>query len=154
MNTDGGGARPACGGVDCWRGTKGVPRKGVWASVNVRAWTCKALRAKHDRTSCYLRPPFLGTPWVPSGGLTPPDSCSRGVDLPSANRTPPKSSLWTLKSRIFLLYTHTYIYIYIYIYVHTYLMHFQVLFVFSFYFIWALSPIDSQYADWPYTQFA
>ena len=48
------------------RGTKGVPRKGVWASVNTRVWICKELNAKHDQTGCYLRPPFLGTPLVPS----------------------------------------------------------------------------------------
>ena len=42
--------------------TKGVPRKGVWTSVNVRVWTCKELKAEHDQTSCYSRPPFLGTP--------------------------------------------------------------------------------------------
>ena len=47
------------------RGTKGVPRKGVWTLVNMRVWTCKELRVKHDRASCYLRPPFLGTPFVP-----------------------------------------------------------------------------------------
>ena len=48
------------------RGTKGVPRKGVWTSVNLRVWTCEESRAKHDQTSCYSRPPFLGTPLVPS----------------------------------------------------------------------------------------
>ena len=48
------------------RGTKGVPRKGVGASVNMRVLTCKELRAKHHQTNCYLRPPFLGTPLVSS----------------------------------------------------------------------------------------
>ena len=36
----------------CLRGTEGVPRKGVWASVNMRVWTCKELRVKHNRTTC------------------------------------------------------------------------------------------------------
>ena len=36
------------------RGTKGVPRKGVRTSVNVRAWACRELRAKRDQASCYL----------------------------------------------------------------------------------------------------
>ena len=39
----------------CLMGTTGVPRKGVWTTVNVRVWTCKQFRAKHDRawtTSC------------------------------------------------------------------------------------------------------
>ena len=48
------------------RETKGVPRKEVWTSVNMRVWTCKESRAKHDQASCYLRPPFLGTPLAPS----------------------------------------------------------------------------------------
>ena len=51
------------------RGTKGIPRKGVWASVNTRVWKRKELRAKHDQTSFYLRPPFLGTPSVPSRNM-------------------------------------------------------------------------------------
>ena len=45
---------------------RGVPRKGVWASVNARAWACEELGVKHNQTGCYLRPPFLGAPWVPS----------------------------------------------------------------------------------------
>ena len=49
------------------RGTKGVPRKGVWTSVDMSVWTCNELRANHDQTCCYLRPPFLGAPLVPSG---------------------------------------------------------------------------------------
>ena len=53
--------------VTSFRGTKGVPRKGVWTSVNIRVWTCKELRVRHDRTGCYLRPLFLGAPSVPSG---------------------------------------------------------------------------------------
>ena len=48
------------------RGTKGVPRKVVRASVSVRVWTCKEFRVKLNQTSCYLRPPLLGTPLVPS----------------------------------------------------------------------------------------
>ena len=48
------------------RGTKGVPRKGVWTSVNTRVWTCKEVRVKHEQTSYYLRPPFLRTPLAPS----------------------------------------------------------------------------------------
>ena len=57
--------------VDPWparilRGPMGVPRKGVWTPVNMRAWTCKELRVKRDQTSCYLWLPFLGTLLVPS----------------------------------------------------------------------------------------
>ena len=48
------------------RETKGVPKKGVWTSVSMRVWTCKTLRVKCDQTRSYLRPPFLGTPSVPS----------------------------------------------------------------------------------------
>ena len=51
------------------RGAKGGPRKGVWTSVDMRVWTCKESRVKHDQTRCYLRPPFLGTPFVPSRPL-------------------------------------------------------------------------------------
>ena len=54
-----------------WRGTKGVPRKGVWTPVTMRVFKCKELRVNNDRTSCYLRPPFLGTPIVPSRALLP-----------------------------------------------------------------------------------
>ena len=43
------------------RGTKGVPRKGVWTSVHMRAWSCQESRATYDQTICYLRPPFHGT---------------------------------------------------------------------------------------------
>ena len=53
------------------RGAKGVPRKGVWASVNMRVWACNESRAKCDQTSCYLRPPFLGSPLVPSRRTRP-----------------------------------------------------------------------------------
>ena len=49
-----------------WWGTEGVPRKGVWASVNTSVWTCKWLRVSHNQASCDLPPPFLGTPLVPS----------------------------------------------------------------------------------------
>ena len=31
----------------------------------MRVWAYTELRAKHDQHSCYLRPPFLGTPLVP-----------------------------------------------------------------------------------------
>ena len=31
----------------------------------MRVWAGKELRVEHDQTSCYLRPPFLGTPLVP-----------------------------------------------------------------------------------------
>ena len=48
------------------RGTKGVPRKWVGASVNLRVRTCTEWRVKHDQTSCCLRPQILGTPLVPS----------------------------------------------------------------------------------------
>ena len=48
------------------RGAKGVPRKGVWTSVDMRVWTCNELKVKHDQIRCYLRHPFLRTPLVPS----------------------------------------------------------------------------------------
>ena len=51
------------------RGTKGVPRRGVWTSVRMRVWTCEELRVKRDQTSCCLRPPILGTPLVPSRSI-------------------------------------------------------------------------------------
>ena len=38
----------------------------VWASVDMRVWACKESWVKRDQTSCYLRPPFLGTPSIPS----------------------------------------------------------------------------------------
>ena len=49
-----------------WRGTEGVPRKGVWTSVDLRVWTRREVRVNNDQTGCYLRPLFLGTPLVPS----------------------------------------------------------------------------------------
>ena len=52
--------------LHCLEGTKGVPRKGVWTSVDMRVWTLKEWRVKHYQTSCCLRPPFLGNPLVPS----------------------------------------------------------------------------------------
>ena len=63
----------------CLRGTKGVPRKGVWASVNMRVRTCKELSGKHDQTSCYLWPPFLGTPLVPSRNTKADQRADRGT---------------------------------------------------------------------------
>ena len=39
--------------------------KVVWTPVNMRVWARKESRVKDDRTSCYLRPSFLGTPLVP-----------------------------------------------------------------------------------------
>ena len=62
-------------------GTKGVPRQGVWTSVNVRVWTCKELRVKRNQTSCYSRHPFLGTPVAPSrvgGEISESARCSWG----------------------------------------------------------------------------
>ena len=65
--------------------TKGVPRKGAWTSVNIRAWACKELRVTRDQPNCYLRPAFVGTPLVPSkiwpratlrGGWVTRRSCS------------------------------------------------------------------------------
>ena len=53
-------------GLRTVRQTKGVPRKGVGASVNGRIRTCKESRAKRDQTNVYLRPPFLGSPLAPS----------------------------------------------------------------------------------------
>ena len=51
-------------GPTLWGELQGVPRKGVWTSVNARVWTCEELRVKHHRNSCFLRPPFLGTTLV------------------------------------------------------------------------------------------
>ena len=65
------------------RGGKGVPRKGAWTSVNVRVWTCKDSRAKRDQTSCYLRPPFLWTPLVPSAVSIPVWGCASSPPLPA-----------------------------------------------------------------------
>ena len=65
------------------RGTKGVPRKGVWTPINMRVWTCKELRVSNNQTSCYLRPPFLGTPSVPSR------SESESAPSPPPARGPP-----------------------------------------------------------------
>ena len=45
-----------------------LPGSGVWTRVDVRVWTCEGLRVKRDRTGCYSRPPFLGTPLAPSRG--------------------------------------------------------------------------------------
>ena len=60
--------------------------RGVWTSVNARVRTCKELRVKNDQTSCYLRPPFLGTPLVPSRRTT--------ADPPSAWGTPRSRWRW------------------------------------------------------------
>ena len=50
-------------------------------TVNMRVRTCKELRAKHNQTSCCLRPPFLGTPLVPStANLRPKMLDFRGFD--------------------------------------------------------------------------
>ena len=43
------------------RGTKGVPRKGVWTSVDMWVWTCKESGRRHDQTNCY-DPHSLGPP--------------------------------------------------------------------------------------------
>ena len=56
------------GPVGILRGTKGVQRKGVRTSVNVRVRARKEPGAKHDQTCRCLRPPCLGTPLVPSRG--------------------------------------------------------------------------------------
>ena len=66
-------------------GTKGVPRKGVWTSVKMRVWTCKESRVNNKQTSCYLRPPFLGTPLVPSRP-EPPRTCA--VPRPARQPSP------------------------------------------------------------------
>ena len=60
---------------------------------NTRVWTCKQVRADRNQTSCYLRPPILGTPLTPSG------------NTPTARNS---------------MYTHTWIHIYIYIYIYVY----------------------------------
>ena len=50
---------------DSLRGTKRVARKGVRTSVTMRVWTCEGMRVKHNQASDYLRPPFIGTPYLP-----------------------------------------------------------------------------------------
>ena len=98
------------------RGTKGVPRKGFWTSVNMRVWTCKELRVKHDQASCYLRPPFLGTFLVPSRVMITPHA-------------PGMSACISLSLYIYIyMYTHvmiTYvphisICVYVHMYIHVY----------------------------------
>ena len=70
----GSSARRASHGVQLLGATKRVPRKGAWTSVDMRVQTCNELRAKHDQSSCYVRPPVFGTPlvssrnWVQLGG--------------------------------------------------------------------------------------
>ena len=45
------------------RGTKGVPRKGVWTSVNMRVGTYKELNAKHTIKPVVTHDPYsLGAP--------------------------------------------------------------------------------------------
>ena len=74
----------------CLRGAKGVPRKGVWTSVNMRVWTCKETRSNQ----LLITTPI---PW----------------DLPTSLLT----VFCKLFSFIYMLYV---MYIYIYIYIHTY----------------------------------
>ena len=81
----------------CSEGTKGVPRKGAWTSVNTRVWSCKQSRAKHDQISRYLRPPFLRTPWVPLRRWARAAGTPRNI------------------------YIYIYIYIYMYVYIHMYM---------------------------------
>ena len=126
------------------RGNKGVSRKGVWTSVNMMVWTCKELRVKHDQSSCYLRPPFLGTPLVPSrdwrtsGGKSwshvvpvsflnlaeaeaAQGSDGKSADLSTVNITHGILSLSLSPSLSLSVYVYIYISIYIYIYIYTYI---------------------------------
>ena len=85
------------------RGTKGVPRKGARTSVDMRVRACKELGVERDRTGCYLRPPFLGTP--------PEFPLGLGGRCPSA----------AARVNIYIyiyIYIYAYVYIYIYIYIH------------------------------------
>ena len=88
------------------RGTKGVPRRGVWTSVDMRVWTCNELRVKHDQTSCYLQPPFLGTPLVPSRVLSHSltsegcDTWRRGSGTPNLPTKSVPTKIIPPKSRI------------------------------------------------------
>ena len=50
----------------CLRGTKGIPRKGVGTSVNMRVRMCKESRVKHYQTSRCLRPPIFVASLAPS----------------------------------------------------------------------------------------
>ena len=87
------------------RGTKGVPRKGVWTSVSTRVWTPKEWRAKHGQTSCCLQTPHSSGP----------------------PQLPPESRLRALAPGCAPLYIYIYIYIYhnavcihVYIYIYRY----------------------------------
>ena len=54
----------------------------------MRVWTCKELRVKPNQISCYLRPPFLGTPLVPSREKEPDKNRGRVKDtIPGAALT-------------------------------------------------------------------
>ena len=109
------------GSMETLRGTKGVPSKGVWTSVNMRVWTCKELGVKHGQTSGYLRPPFPGTPLVPSRERAQNSGRKRA-------RSPGLYYITYIYTYIYI-YTHNdnkhvdYIYIYIYIYIHTCIIH-------------------------------
>ena len=61
---EGGRRFAACEGT--LEGTNGGPTEEGLNSVNMRVGTCKKLGVNHDHISCCLRPPFLGTPLVPS----------------------------------------------------------------------------------------
>ena len=69
------------------RGAKGVPRKGVWTSVNRRFWKCKELRTKHGQASCCLRPPCLGTPLVPSRTIAAVVTNSKNSNRSNSNNS-------------------------------------------------------------------
>ena len=56
---------PAPGAIHPAKGNSGGPKEGGFEHRStMRVWTCKELRAKRDRTGCYVRPPFLGSPLV------------------------------------------------------------------------------------------
>ena len=40
--------------------------RGRFGEVSKTFETCKELRVEHGQTSCHFRPPFLGTPLLPS----------------------------------------------------------------------------------------
>ena len=52
-----------------FKGNQGGPKEGGSNIGQPEGLNSKELRVKHDRTSCYIRPPFLGTPLVPSRSL-------------------------------------------------------------------------------------
>ena len=56
-------------------GANGGPKEG--GSEHRSRWGFEHFSVKHDRTSCYLRPPVLGTPLVPASAAIPTDTYGR-----------------------------------------------------------------------------